>query len=341
MRRNAVAMATKDRTTTSMHANGDIIVQATGLTKRFGQHVAVNQIDFSVQRGEVFGFLGPNGSGKSTTIGMMLGLVTPSAGSIELFGMGNDRRDKALNRVGAIIETPAFYPFLSGRDNLRAMGELRGGIPSARIEEVLATVGLTSAAHRPFKNYSLGMKQRLGIGWTLLHDPELLVLDEPTNGLDPAGMAEIRRLILQLAREGKTIFLSSHLLNEVEQVCDRVVIIQRGSVIAEGLIDELVHGNDRLRIGTNKPEAAQEIIEEVGLGHTVEITTGGVLVSGTDLNAAALNRLLVERGIDVWELTLLSSSLEQVFLDVTGNGETEPAPVIAQDAEQGAATHDS
>ena len=201
----------------------------TGLTKRYKARTAVDGLDLAVRRGEVFGFLGPNGAGKTTVIAMILGLIRPDAGQITILGHDALRDcEAALRRVGAIVETPTFYPYLSGIDNLRALALARGGAPAGRFAEVLALVGLQGRERDRFSSYSLGMKQRLGIAGALLHEPELLILDEPGNGLDPAGMVEIRELILRLAQEGQTIILCSHLLAEVQHVCDRVLILAQG-----------------------------------------------------------------------------------------------------------------
>lgn len=301
------------------------MIQADRLTKRYGAVTAVDDVSFEVRRGEIFGFLGPNGSGKSTTIGMLLGLVGPTAGSIGLFGRGPEECDVTLPRVGAIIESPAFYPYLSGRRNLLALAHLRPGVSTQRIDEVIQLVGLSAAADRKYSTYSLGMKQRLGIGWTLLHDPELLVLDEPTNGLDPAGMMEVRHLILQLAAEGKTIFISSHLLNEIEQVCDRVAIVQRGRLIAEGWVDELVHREPRLLVGVDAPERARDLVRAILPAAQVTVDGETLVITGAGVRPAELNAALVGAGFAVDELHTVQSSLEEAFLELTSGETEEPA----------------
>lgn len=313
-----VARAPSGGSAVTERGSHDAIVRAKGLTKRYGNQVAVDDVSFEVRRGEVFGFLGPNGSGKSTTIGMLLGLVEPSAGRIELFGLGPERRAEALARVGAIIETPAFYPYLSGFDNLSVMAALRGNISAARIREVLELVGLDQAAGKRFGRYSLGMKQRLGIAWTLIHDPELVVLDEPTNGLDPAGMLEVRHLILRLAEIGKTVFISTHLLNEVEQVCDRVAILQRGRVVASGRVAELVGGDTRYVVVADPVDRAAAVLRGVDGVEDVEVDADRVVVSTTLERGATLTAALVEAGIAVDEVRRQTSSLESVFLSLTG-----------------------
>ncbi|VAW30635.1 Efflux ABC transporter, ATP-binding protein [hydrothermal vent metagenome] len=222
------------------------IVQTDSLTKRYGNMLAVDKLNITVYEGDVYGLLGPNGAGKTTIIAMMLGLVYPTHGSVQIAGYSiASERQKALQTVGAMIETPAFYPYLSGRDNLYIMGSLRQKINKIQLDEILEWVGLRAHQHKRFNNYSLGMKQRLAIGLTLLHDPKLLILDEPTNGLDPHGTVEIRKLILELSRQGRTVILCSHLLSEVEQVCNRLAILNRGQLVTEGPI-KLISGEDSL-----------------------------------------------------------------------------------------------
>src|SRR5437868_2606945 len=220
------------------HYDDNIVISTSRLTKAFGNLVAVNDLHLQVMRGDVFGFLGPNGSGKTTTIRMLLGLIRPSAGRAVIFNMDNAYQLPAiLQRVGAIVETPVFYPYLSGKDNLHAVaaasGMISGSTSNRRVEEVLEFVELGTQAKQAFRNYSLGMKQRLGIGAALLSDPELLLLDEPTNGLDPAGQFEIRQLIQRLSTLGKTIFIPSHFLHEIQHVCNRVPILQKGNLIKQ------------------------------------------------------------------------------------------------------------
>lgn len=301
------------------------VIRATGLTKRYGSMEAVKNATFEVRSGDVFGFLGPNGSGKSTTIAMLLGLIRPTAGQIDFFGLGPERRREALARVGAIIEIPAFYPYLSGRDNLRAMAHLRPGVTKKRVDEVLDIVGLSGAAKKRFGNYSLGMKQRLGIASTLLHDPDLLILDEPTNGLDPAGMVEVRHLLLRLAEEGKTIFISSHLLNEIEQVCDRVTIINKGTIIAEGAVADLVQQSQTTLVRTDQPGQAALILRELGSVQQIEERGNQLLVTAPGLPPAKINAALVQAGLDVHELRQAENSLERVFLEITGTANEQAA----------------
>lgn len=308
------------------HADSEApVIRAVHLSKHYGDVQAVKDVSFTVQRRDVFGFLGPNGSGKSTTIAMMLGLVNPSAGQVDLFGFGEQRRSDALTRVGAIIESPTFYPYMSGRDNLRVLARLRPGVTDRRIRDVLEIVGLSDTGRKHYNNYSLGMKQRLAIGATLLHDPELLMLDEPTNGLDPAGMLEVRHLIQRLAANGKTIFLSSHLLSEVEQVCNRVAILSKGEIMAEGSIAELSQRGHAIVVRVADSQRATEVLRTVD-GVTKVAPDGDQLVVSAPLDRTPdINVALVQAGIPVFELRPAGNSLEQVFLQVTGSPDEQRA----------------
>ena len=238
------------------------IITTNGLTKKFGNLVAVNGLQLEVQRGDVFGFLGPNGSGKTTTIRMLLGLLRPTAGTIRIFGMETSAHlQEILPRIGAIIEAPVYYSYLSGIDNLRVIawnsGLTRGSATNRRIEEILELVDLTAQAKDAVRKYSLGMKQRLAIGMALLTDPELILLDEPTNGLDPMGVHEMRQMILRLKESGKTVILSSHILYEVQQVCNRVAILQKGRMVGQGAVRELLRQGERLLVRMDTPGEAQ------------------------------------------------------------------------------------
>ncbi len=220
-----------------------VVLQTRHLRKQFGDFVAVEHVDLSISEGELFGFLGPNGAGKTTTIGMILGLLHPSAGRVEILGEEiTPEHTDALRHVGALVSTPGFVPYLSGRENLHLLARLYPDVDRGRVEEVLKLVALQEAAARKVRGYSTGMKQRLGLAAAILHRPRLLVLDEPTNGLDPIGMKEIREMLRTLADEGVTIFLSSHLLHEVEQICDRVAILDHGRILAEGEVSHLLQG---------------------------------------------------------------------------------------------------
>lgn len=286
------------------------VLRTRGLTKCFGDLLAVEDLNLEVLQGEVLGFLGPNGSGKSTTVGMILGLIRPTSGTIERQGL-------PLQRIGAIIESPAFYPYLSGRDNLRALALATGGVAEERVEQLLAMVGLGQAAHRKYHTYSLGMKQRLGIASTLLGDPELVILDEPTNGLDPAGQQEIRALIPHLAEEGRSVLLASHLLHEVEQVCDRVAILRRGKLIAEGLVRDLVKRGAYLEVEVSDPERASAVVSQMDCVRGVRIDGGRLHVEADADAGSAITKALAEAGMFVSSLSQKRSSLEDVFLELT------------------------
>ena len=297
----------------------DTAIQTEGLTKRFGARVAVDGLDLAVRAGSVFGFLGPNGAGKTTTIGMLLGLVRPSAGRALLFGHDVAQApERALAGVGAMIEAPAFYPYLSGRDNLRALA-LAGGLPPARVEAALAAVELLPRARDTFRAYSQGMRQRLGIAAALLHEPKLIILDEPTNGLDPAGQREIRELICGLAQSGRTIFLSSHQLHEVEQICDEVAILKAGRLVAGGPVAELLRrGQGVLLRVPGEAARAAGLLRGVGWVAGVEQRGDELLVDAPAARAAELNMLLAGQGIAVAEVRARGETLEELFLEVTG-----------------------
>jgi ABC-2 type transport system ATP-binding protein len=297
----------------------DVILRTVGLTKRFGNFEAVKGVSFDLHRGEVFGFLGPNGAGKSTTVGMILGLIAPTAGSVELFGVKqNGKRWAQLRRVGAIIEEPSFYPYLSGWDNLEVLARSIGGIARNKITEVLERVNLLERAKDQYGHYSMGMKQRLGIASTLLRDPELIILDEPTNGLDPAGTKEIRDLIPKLAHESRAIMLCSHLLHEVELVCNKVAIIKQGVVIANAPIKELLSAGNVLQIKVDKIEEAKTILTNLPWVKSVTKDNEYLVVDVPPERNPDINQALVEKGIRVLELSTRSTSLESVFLQLTG-----------------------
>jgi len=298
--------------------NGPPAIEFAGLTKRFGTFVAVDRLTFSVPAGSVFGFLGPNGAGKTTTIGMLLGLIEPDEGTATIFG--HDVRTDlpaALARTGALVERPSFYPYLSGRTNLRLMARIAGIDDPKRIDAALEMVDLTARANANFGGYSQGMKQRLGIAAALLLEPDLLILDEPTNGLDPAGQHEIRSLIRDLASAGRTIFLSSHLLHEVQEICTHVAIIHRGTLIASGPLSEILAGGERLAIRVDRPEAAADLLRRLPVVRGVEEQDGHLLVDAPVDEAAALNRALVEAGFAVSALGVRESRLEERFLALT------------------------
>jgi len=287
------------------------VVEAEGLTKRFGDRVAVDHVDLRIPAGSAFGYLGPNGAGKTTLIRMLLGLTGATAGSMRLLGLEMPRqRAAALARVGAIVEEPRSHPFLTGRENLEIVAAARERAAHTRIDGALARVGLTHRADDRVKTYSLGMRQRLGVARALLADPELLILDEPMNGLDPAGMEDMRRMIRALVAEGRTVVLSSHLLDEVEKTCDAIAIVDRGRVVVQGSIDELTGAAETVLVSTGDDLRARALLDG-----TAEVVADGLRVRAAD--AAAINRRLVEAGIDVHRLVPERVSLERRFLEIT------------------------
>jgi ABC-2 type transport system ATP-binding protein len=291
------------------------LVETRDLTKRYGPRiVAVDRVGLTVRRGEVYGFLGPNGAGKTTTLRMLLGLVRPTSGEARVLGR-SPGDPESLTRVGALVESPAFYPYLSGRDNLRVIARY-AGVPKERIEKALDLVDLTDRARDRFATYSLGMKQRLGVAAALLKDPELLILDEPTNGLDPAGMADMRGLIRSLGSGERTVLLSSHLLGEVEQICDRIGVISRGRLIAQSTVEEL-RGNGALLIGAKPLDRARERVERLLGPGRVEVVGGTLRLDADPSTAGRINRELVGAGVEVNELCAVGRTLEEVFLQMT------------------------
>jgi ABC-type multidrug transport system ATPase subunit len=295
--------------------DSDLVVETRDLGKRYGERVvAVTQLNMRVRRGEVYGFLGPNGAGKTTTLRMLLGLIRPTSGSARVLG-ARPGSAEGLARLGALVETPTFYPFLSGRDNLRALAR-HAGAPETRVAEALAEVELSDRADDRFRTYSLGMKQRLGVAGALLKDPELLILDEPTNGMDPAGMAEMRAFIRNLGRGSRTVLLSSHLMTEVEQICDRVGVIRSGTLVGEGTVDEL-RGRASLRIRADPLDDAERVVRTLPGIERVTIDDGALHIAADPGSASEINRALVESGIAVSELRLEQASLEEAFLELT------------------------
>ena len=306
----------------------EVVLRTRGLVKRFGALTAVDHLDIEVKRGEVVGLLGPNGAGKTTTIGMILGLVRPTAGTAEVMGRDVWRdRENALAGSGAIVETPAFYPYLSGHDNLTALALIRGGGSRARIGPLLERVGLAARATSKYRTYSLGMKQRLGIASTLLSDPPLVILDEPANGLDPAGQREIRELVRDLAHEEHGVLLASHLLYEVEQICDRVLVINKGKLIAAGTIAEVTAGAGTIEIAVNDPARAAATLRGLPGVADVHETDSGVTVTAEPTRGAEVNRALAAAGIYASAIVPHKSSLEDVFLDITDD-EGAGAPAV-------------
>ena len=293
-------------------------IETESLTKRYGNRVAVDGLSLQVARGEVFGLLGPNGAGKTTTIAMLLGLVRPTAGRAMVLGHDIQREPAAvLGRVGAMIEAPAFYPYLSGSDNLLALA-LAGGLPRARIAAALEAVELTDRAGDKVRTYSQGMRQRLAIAAALLPDPELIILDEPTNGLDPAGTAEIRALIRSLAAGGRTVVLCSHMLHEVEQLCGRVAILKAGRLIAAGPVAELLRRGQGLRVRVERDgERALRLVRELPWVSGATLEGDLLLIDAPASRAAELNSHLALAGVPVAEIGARDGSLEEFFLEVT------------------------
>jgi ABC-type multidrug transport system ATPase subunit len=304
------------------NGQSEYVIETTALTKRYGEVVAVDALTLKVPRGGVFGFLGPNGSGKTTSMGMLLGLVHPTSGEARIFG-DPARHPATLRRVGAMVETPTFYPYLSGRANLRYFQGIGGRGSRADIERLLDLVDLRKRADHKFGSYSLGMKQRLGIACALLGDPELVFLDEPTNGLDPAGVVEVRELIRDLGKDGRTVVLSSHLLAETELVCDNVAVLSRGKLIAQGTITELLREHDSLRLRTTDDAAARTTLAALpwieGVGADED---GALVVTAPQTRAWEITRALAERQVYINELVPLHRSLEEFFMEITGTDPT-------------------
>ncbi len=299
-------------------------VETHGLTKRFGTTVAVDDVELFVPRGVAFGYLGPNGAGKTTLIRTLLGLTHADGGTMSVLGIPvPSQRDRALARVGAIVDEPCFHPHLTGRENLRLLAAARGGQAQARIAPSLARVGLTERADQKVASYSMGMRQRLGVASSLLGDPQLLILDEPMNGLDPAGMQEMRTLIASFVSEGRTVVLSSHLLDEVQRTCDAVAIVDHGRIIRQGPISELLQqaGGVAVRVDCSEPTEAAHLVAAGGLAASAISGEEGITVTlaagASRETVAEINRRLVEGGIAVYGLREVQTTLEAWFLSVT------------------------
>ncbi|HEX3753355.1 MAG TPA: ATP-binding cassette domain-containing protein [Streptosporangiaceae bacterium] len=298
-----------------------LAVSTAGLTKRFGNRTVVDGVNLAIPRGSVCGFVGPNGAGKTTTIRMLLGLIRPTSGKGSILGGSLTDPASYLHKVGALIEAPAFYPQLTGRENLKTLTRL-GQIPSSAVEPALERTGMTARAKDKYRSYSLGMKQRLGIAAALLADPELLILDEPTNGLDPAGIVEMRGLIRSFAGDGITVLVSSHLISEIEQVCDHVVMIRGGQLVHQGPVADLAAGQ-RPDIVVAPEHAADleqlaEVLKRSGLSVAASPAGETVLVQASAVSAADLNRLAAREGIILRQLSERTHSLEDVFFQLTG-----------------------
>ncbi|GAA0926449.1 ABC transporter ATP-binding protein [Virgisporangium aurantiacum] len=295
------------------------VVATDGLTKRYGTRAAVDGVTLEVRRGEVYGFLGPNGAGKTTTLRMLLGLVRPTAGTASVLGHPPVAPD-ALRRVGALVEGPGFYPYLSGRQNLRVLARYRG-LDDRAADRALDRVDLAARGKDRFRTYSLGMKQRLGVAAALLGDPDLLILDEPTNGLDPAGMAAMRMLVVDVAAGGQTVLLSSHLLAEVQQICERVGVVADGRLLHQGTVDQM-RGGSVLEVRAAPVAVAARVVSRVA---GVEVTAGlddhgheVLTVPAAGVDVPELARNLVHEGVDLHTLVVRERALEEVFLSMTG-----------------------
>ncbi len=281
--------------------------------------MAVENLSLTVASGGVFGLLGPNGSGKTTTMGMLLGLVKPTGGTFRLLGT-EGATPAVLRRIGAIVETPAFYPYLSGRDNLRFFQGLSGKGSSKEIDYLLRRVDLLGRANSKFSTYSLGMRHRLGIAYALLGDPELVFLDEPTNGLDPAGVAEVRQFIADLGSDGRTVILSSHVLHEVEMVCESVAILSKGRLIAQGRVQDLIKQKEAVQLKTTDDVAAAKVLAALPWMTEVSAEDGGLGAKTPLARAWEISKALADAHIYIYKMTPVTVSLEKYFLEITGDG---------------------
>jgi len=304
---------------------GDIVLRTNNLTKQYGKRIAVKNLNLEVRRGEIMGFLGPNGAGKTTTIRMALGLIAPTTGSVEILGQEvATHGSRILPRVGALVETPALYLYMSGRNNLRAVASVLGGVPASRIDAVLDLVGLRARQKDRVRTYSLGMKQRLGVAIALLQDPDLLILDEPANGLDPAGIVEMRDLMHRLTAEDKTVFISSHLLTEVQQICTRVSIINLGELVKVSTIEDLISGHGEFVVTLERVQEALALVRAQRWGKDARLDACGALVTTAPGNRGRdLNLFLVDAGFAPETIAQSTQDLEQVFLELTNSGTGE------------------
>lgn len=296
----------------------EYIVQTENLSKRFGKELAVSGLDLKIRKGEIYGFLGPNGAGKTTTIRMLLGLMKPTSGKIKIFQKDVTKdRIEILSKIGSLVENPSYYPHLTAYENLEALRKVLG-VPKARIDEVLAIVRLTEAANKKVKGFSLGMKQRLGIAASLLHNPELLILDEPTNGLDPSGIIEIRNLIKRLPSEyGMTVVISSHLLSEIDQMATTVGIVSKGKMIFQDSIEAMrMHAQPKVLFKVNKSEQAWRSL--VANGIKAECKEGQIVLDEcSDEKVAQICQILVQDGFSIYRIEEEKQSLEEIFLQMT------------------------
>ncbi|GAA3528081.1 ABC transporter ATP-binding protein [Aeromicrobium panaciterrae] len=290
------------------------VVEIRDLSKRYGAVTAVDHVSLSVKRGEVYGFLGPNGAGKTTTLRMLLGLIRPTSGDITVLGR-RPGDPGVLSTTGSMIEGPAFYPFLSGRDNLKVVARY-AGVGAGQIDAVLETVDLATRGGDKFSTYSLGMKQRLGVAAALIKDPDLVVLDEPTNGLDPAGMRDMRALIRRLGDSGRTVILSSHMLGEVQQICDRVGVINNGTMVAESTVDEL-RGDSELLVRATPADVVLSTLDRIADVEAIRTVDDELRLRVDERHTAGVVRALVAAGADVHEVRRLDRQLEDVFFEIT------------------------
>jgi ABC-2 type transport system ATP-binding protein len=294
-------------------------IRTIALSKSYGKRLAVDHLDLEVERAELFGFLGPNGAGKTTTIRMALGLIAPTGGSVEILGQEvRSHRAQVLPRVGALVEAPALYGYLSGRDNLRAVGNLLGGASEKRIDEVLEIVSLKGRDRDRVRTYSMGMKQRLGLAMALLNDPDLLILDEPANGLDPAGIVEMRDLLRDLAAQGKTVFISSHVLTEVQQICTRVAIINHGKLIRVAQVHDLLQSSGEFEVKVDVPADLMATLRLQPWAQQARVEDGLVITPAPEGRGRNLVRFLVESGHVPDSVSVRQKDLEDIFLSLTG-----------------------
>lgn len=300
----------------------EYILETKDLTKYYGSKKSVNSLNLKVEKGDIYGFLGPNGAGKTTTIRMILGLIRPTKGEVFIDGVSvqNDFT-KAIKDIAGIVETPKFYENLSGYDNLKILKNFRPDIPASRIDEVLELVDLKEAKKQKFKTYSLGMKQRLGLAATLLNKPKIIILDEPTNGLDPKGVVEIRETITKLAQvEEITVLISSHILHEVELMCNKVAIIVNGKLIVEGNTHELLTSDTDVEIAVDDVNKASEIVSELGQDILKKKLEDKIIISESKIEAWKANQALVNAGVKVSAIVKENKSLEQYFIETVEEG---------------------
>lgn len=295
----------------------NIVLQTTNLTKTFGKLKAVDSVNIIAYEGEVFGFLGPNGAGKTTTLGMALGLIHPSAGEVTVLGERvTPNNTRVLRNVGALLGAPAFVPYLSAWDNIELVSRLTPGVDKKRINEVIDLVGLTDSAKRKVGKFSTGMKQRVGLAMALVHRPRFVILDEPTNGLDPAGMREIRQLLRTLAGNGTSVLLSSHLLYEVQQVCDRIAVLNWGRVVAQGRVEDLLNGQ-KPSVRLTVPDAGTAVRAFESLSGVENVQASGNTLIVTGVTSQTVMNHLLEHQIIPTEITAQKSDLESLFMDLT------------------------